>query len=151
LTSIGSRIADFLNTTLTKWLLQEFSCESRFVPVSLRHYNGILVASTNDLPAQALQVSRFYKLEYNNDLIGKGYIGGDILYALEKAHPEYEYTALVRNSDSAAPVAAQYPKIRFAYGSFDDSNIIEEEASKADFVIRMDFHPFDLELVVDKA
>jgi len=65
-----------------------------------------------------------------------GYIGGDILYALEHAHPDWEVTALVRNSDKGATVAASYPKIRFAYGSLDDHDVLEEEASKADIVIR---------------
>jgi hypothetical protein len=43
----------------------------------------------------------------------------------------------VRNSDKAAPVAAAYPKIHFAYGSLEDHDVLEEEASKADIVIRM--------------
>ncbi|KUJ16152.1 NAD(P)-binding protein [Mollisia scopiformis] len=64
-----------------------------------------------------------------------GYIGGDALYALEKAHPDYEYTAIVRNSDKGAPVAAVYPKIRLVYGTLDDSELIEEESARADIVI----------------
>ncbi|CAL3962818.1 unnamed protein product [Diplocarpon coronariae] len=64
-----------------------------------------------------------------------GYIGGDVLYALEKAHSEYEVTALVRNSDSAAKVAAAYPRIRFVYGSLEDSTLLEDASSKADIVI----------------
>jgi N-acetyl-gamma-glutamylphosphate reductase len=65
-----------------------------------------------------------------------GYIGGDILYALEHAHPEYEYSAIVRNSDRGAPVAAAYPKIRLVYGTLDDSALLEEESARADIVIR---------------
>jgi len=64
-----------------------------------------------------------------------GYIGGDALYALEKAHPEYEFTALVRNPDSGAKVVSVYPKIRLVYGNLDDSALLEEEAAKADIVI----------------
>ncbi|EKD21711.1 uncharacterized protein L3040_004934 [Drepanopeziza brunnea f. sp. 'multigermtubi'] len=64
-----------------------------------------------------------------------GYIGGDILYALEKAHPEYEITALVRNSDSGAKVAAAYPSVRFVYGNLESSELLEEECAKADLVI----------------
>lgn len=59
-----------------------------------------------------------------------GYIGGDALYAIAQAHPEYELTCLVRNSDKGvsftrsdiliapvaneiqALVAKQYPKAR---------------------------------------
>lgn len=58
------------------------------------------------------------------------------MYALYAAHPEYEYTVLVRNSDKGAVVAAAYPKIRMAYGTLDDSAVLEEEASKADIVVR---------------
>lgn len=65
-----------------------------------------------------------------------GYIGGDALYALQKAHPEYQYTALVRNSDRGVPVAAAFPSVRLVYGTLDDSKLLEEESSKADIVIR---------------
>ena len=68
-----------------------------------------------------------------------GYIGGDALYALEKAHPEYEYTALVRNSDRGAPVAAAFPKIRLVYGTLEDSKVLEEESARADVVLRKNF------------
>ncbi|KAF7869620.1 hypothetical protein EAF04_004404 [Stromatinia cepivora] len=64
-----------------------------------------------------------------------GYTGGDALCALYNAHPDWEYTALVRNSDKAAPVAAAFPKVRFTYGTLDDASIIEQEAAKADIVL----------------
>jgi len=64
-----------------------------------------------------------------------GYIGGDALYALYKTHPEYEYSALVRNSDKGAPVAAAFSKIRLVYGTLDDASILEEETAKADIVL----------------
>ncbi|KAI5245573.1 NAD(P)-binding protein [Aureobasidium subglaciale] len=63
-----------------------------------------------------------------------GYIGGDALYAIVKAHPEYEITALVRNSDKGAQVAVDYPKVRLVYGDLDSSDLIEEESQKADVV-----------------
>lgn len=65
-----------------------------------------------------------------------GYTGGDALYSLYNKHPDWEYTAFVRDSDRAAPVAAAFPKVRFAYGTLEDAAIIEEEASKADIVLR---------------
>jgi len=58
------------------------------------------------------------------------------LHALYTAHPEYEYAILVRNSDKGAVVASEYPKVRLVYGGLDDYEILEEEASKADIVIR---------------
>lgn len=59
-----------------------------------------------------------------------------MLYELEKAHPEYDYTALVRDSDRGAVVAAAYPKIRLVYGTLDDAQVLEEESARADIVIR---------------
>ncbi|KAH7355009.1 hypothetical protein BKA65DRAFT_452177 [Rhexocercosporidium sp. MPI-PUGE-AT-0058] len=64
-----------------------------------------------------------------------GYIGGDVMYAFHKSHPEYEYTALVRNSDKGAQVAASFPSVRLVYGTLDDSKLLEEESSKADIII----------------
>ncbi|KAF2835275.1 NAD(P)-binding protein [Patellaria atrata CBS 101060] len=64
-----------------------------------------------------------------------GYIGGDGFYALATAHPEYEYTALVRTTDKGAKVAAQFPSVRLVYGGLDDHDLLVEEASKADIVI----------------
>ncbi|KAI1392683.1 NAD(P)-binding protein [Hypoxylon trugodes] len=64
-----------------------------------------------------------------------GYIGGDALYSLVKAHPEYEYTLLVRNEERGKPVAAAYPNARLVYGTLDDSEVIEKEAAAADIVV----------------
>lgn len=65
-----------------------------------------------------------------------GYIAGDALYVLNKAHPEYEYTALVRSQEKADKVRAAYPKINIVLGGLDDSSLLEEEAAKADVVLR---------------
>lgn len=64
-----------------------------------------------------------------------GYIGGDAFYAIEKSHPEYEFTCLVRNSDKGAQVAKDYPKVHLVYGDLDSSDLIEEESKKADIVL----------------
>ncbi|GAB7349815.1 hypothetical protein MBLNU459_g0523t1 [Dothideomycetes sp. NU459] len=63
-----------------------------------------------------------------------GYIGGDALYAIVEAHPEYAITALVRNSQKGALIAKQYPKIKLVYGDLDSEELIEEESRKADIV-----------------
>jgi hypothetical protein len=70
-----------------------------------------------------------------------GYIGGDILYALEKAHPEYHYTAIVRDATRGATVASLYPHIHLVYGTLEDSELLEQESSRADIVIRMPSFP----------
>ncbi|KAI0169147.1 NAD(P)-binding protein [Hypoxylon sp. FL1284] len=64
-----------------------------------------------------------------------GYVGGDALYALTKAHPDYEYSLLVRNEERGKPVAAAYPNARLVYGGLDDIDIIKKEAAAADIVI----------------
>jgi N-acetyl-gamma-glutamylphosphate reductase len=69
-----------------------------------------------------------------------GYIGGDVLYTITRAHPEFEYAALVRGAKGAV-VAAAYPKIRIVNGSLDDAVIIEEESAKADIVIGVQCRP----------
>lgn len=53
-----------------------------------------------------------------------------------KAHPDWEITASVRNSDKGAQIAAIFPKIKLVYGDLDSTAMIEEEASKADIVYR---------------
>lgn len=53
-----------------------------------------------------------------------------------EAHPEWEITASVRNSDKGAQVAALYPHVKLVYGDLDAVDMIEEEASKADIVYR---------------
>jgi N-acetyl-gamma-glutamylphosphate reductase len=65
-----------------------------------------------------------------------GYIGGDALYEIAQAHPDYEITALVRNSDKGAKVAKVYPRIRLVYGDLDSADLIATEAQKADIVLR---------------
>jgi N-acetyl-gamma-glutamylphosphate reductase len=65
-----------------------------------------------------------------------GYIGGDALYEITQAHPDYEITALVRNSDKGAKVAKVNPSIRLVYGDLDSSDLITAEAQKADIVLR---------------
>lgn len=49
-------------------------------------------------------------------------------------HPEWELTALVRNSDKGAKVAAVYPTVRLVYGDLDAVGLIEEEAANSDIV-----------------
>ena len=68
-----------------------------------------------------------------------GYIGGDAIYAIANAHPEYEFTCLVRNSDKGAQVAKDYPKFKLVYGSLDDVDLIEEESKRADIVLSESF------------
>ncbi|KAJ5752094.1 hypothetical protein N7520_009011 [Penicillium odoratum] len=63
-----------------------------------------------------------------------GYIGGDGLYAISNAHPDWELSALVRSKEKAAVLSSKYPKIRVVHGDLDSSDIIEEEVKKADIL-----------------
>lgn len=74
---------------------------------------------------------------YNRSTGATGYIGGDALYAIVHAHPEYEIACLVRNSDQGAHVASQFSKVRLVYGDLDSSELLEVEAKDADIVLRM--------------
>ena len=65
-----------------------------------------------------------------------GYIGGDVLHALKLAFPQFEYTALLRDSAKADQITKAYPDVRVVHGDLDATSLIEEEARRADIVIR---------------
>ncbi|KAL4762439.1 uncharacterized protein BDW70DRAFT_166901 [Aspergillus foveolatus] len=64
-----------------------------------------------------------------------GYIGGEVLHALDNTHPEYEIAALIRSAEKASKVVAAYPRVKVISGNLDDTSIIEEQAKKSDIVI----------------
>ncbi|KAB8277021.1 hypothetical protein BDV30DRAFT_205698 [Aspergillus minisclerotigenes] len=64
-----------------------------------------------------------------------GYIGGDVFYAVHQAHPDWQYSLLVRSKDKAAQVTSKYPNVRIVLGDLDSSNIIEEEVKNADIIL----------------
>ncbi|KAL4814711.1 hypothetical protein BDW67DRAFT_186509 [Aspergillus spinulosporus] len=67
-----------------------------------------------------------------------GYIGGEVLHALDNTHPEYEIAALIRSAEKASKVVAAFPRVKVVSGDLDDTSVIEEEAKKSDVVIRSD-------------
>ncbi|GAB7359815.1 hypothetical protein MBLNU230_g6983t1 [Neophaeotheca triangularis] len=65
-----------------------------------------------------------------------GYIGGDALYQLHTEHGDkLEYAVLVRTQDKADKVKTAYPNVEIVLGGLDDSDLLEEQAAKADIVI----------------
>ncbi|CAK7226297.1 hypothetical protein SCUCBS95973_006153 [Sporothrix curviconia] len=67
-----------------------------------------------------------------------GYIGGDAFYALYDAHPEYDYTLLVRSQDRADVVTQTFPdaeSIHFVFGNLDSAAVISAAAAAADVVL----------------
>lgn len=65
-----------------------------------------------------------------------GYVGGQFLYDLCSKYPEYQVVALVRTEEKRAKVVNIHPAITLLIGDLDTSDIIVEESSKADVVLR---------------
>nr|A0A411KUU5.1 RecName: Full=Oxidase ucsJ; AltName: Full=UCS1025A pyrrolizidinone biosynthesis cluster protein J [Acremonium sp.]QBC88154.1 UcsJ [Acremonium sp.] len=63
-----------------------------------------------------------------------GYIGGDAIYALLSASPEYEVSCLVRSGAKATELVARHPSVRIVDGTLDDLELLEEAAANADIV-----------------
>ena len=82
-------------------------------------------------PAQSISANHI-----TNRTGASGYIGGEVLHVLQTAHPEYEFTVLLRNKEKADQVVNAYPKVRVVLGDLDSSALLEEEAHKADVVVR---------------
>ena len=72
----------------------------------------------------------------NSSTGATGYIGGEVLHALQHAHPDYEIAALIRDKEKATKVLAAFPKVRVVLADLDNVDIIEEESRKANIVIR---------------
>jgi len=74
----------------------------------------------------------------------KGYIGGDVFYTLREAHPELEYTLIVRSEERAKAVRQKYPdeKIRIVFGNY--LEMLEDEAYKTDIIVRKFLSLFSL-------
>lgn len=69
-----------------------------------------------------------------------GYIGGQVLHELTRAHPDYSIAALVRNRETARGISDTFPTIRTVVGDLDDAELVEREASEANVVLRMFEH-----------
>jgi hypothetical protein len=65
-----------------------------------------------------------------------GYIAGDALHAIYQEHPDFEYSLLVRSKEKSEQVKKSYPTARIVLGDLDSSSLLEEEAAKADVVLR---------------
>lgn len=73
-----------------------------------------------------------------NSTGGTGYIGGSVLHTIVTAHPEYDVTVLLRKVPGA--FSSTYPKVKIVQGDYDSFDVLAEEASKADIVVRRVFH-----------
>lgn len=64
---------------------------------------------------------------------GTGYIGGSVLHTLSTAHPEWNFTVLLRKTPEA--FASTYPAIKVIQGDYDSSELIAAAAQDADIVV----------------
>jgi hypothetical protein len=58
------------------------------------------------------------------------------LHVLTNAHPDWEYTCLVRTDEKAKKVKEAYPSVKIVLGDLDASDVLEREAAEADIVLR---------------
>ncbi|KAK0744877.1 hypothetical protein B0T21DRAFT_280338 [Apiosordaria backusii] len=70
---------------------------------------------------------------------GTGYIGGSVLDAIVRQHPEYNITVLLRNIPEN--FTSKYPGVKIAQGDFDNTALIADTAAEADIVIRSKHEP----------
>ncbi|RMZ20688.1 hypothetical protein D0859_15305, partial [Hortaea werneckii] len=64
-----------------------------------------------------------------------GYIGGDFLHAISKAHPRVAVTALVRQESKAARLKELYPQVEVVEGDLDNADVLVKASSEADIVL----------------
>ena len=64
-----------------------------------------------------------------------GYVGGQVLHALQEAHPEYDIAVLVRDSQKGEKISQAYPKLRIVLGDLDSTSLIDQEVHKADIIV----------------
>ena len=69
-----------------------------------------------------------------------GYVGGDVLYRLQRSSLAKSHLAcLVRDVSKARKLSGAYPDIEIVQGSLDDSKLVEQEARKADVVLSLSY------------
>jgi uncharacterized protein YbjT (DUF2867 family) len=65
-----------------------------------------------------------------------GYVGGQVLHALQQSNTKYDISVLVRDAEKASKVSAAYRQVCIVLADLDNSKVIEDEARKANVVIR---------------
>jgi N-acetyl-gamma-glutamylphosphate reductase len=63
-----------------------------------------------------------------------GYIGGDALYAIATAHPDFHITCLARDEEKGRQITKAFPDVKIIIGDLDSSAILEKESAAADIV-----------------
>ncbi|KAI8309256.1 hypothetical protein K4K61_001949 [Colletotrichum sp. SAR11_59] len=109
---------------------------SRTPPVFLAPGDDLRIVMSHGLGSL---VNKVFTFVCENDIAQRatGYIGGDFLYAAYHAHPEWSFSALVRNQEKAAILRDAFPNIRPVLGDLDSTDVLREEASAADIVLHL--------------
>ena len=68
-----------------------------------------------------------------------GYLGGHTITRVMEKHPQWNIVALIRSEEQKKIVQARWPKIEVVIGDLDNRDLLIEEGSKADVVLRMRF------------
>jgi uncharacterized protein YbjT (DUF2867 family) len=66
-----------------------------------------------------------------------GYVGGHTIGLLVEKHPQWNIVLLVRNEEQKKLVLARWPNIETVIGDMGNRQLMIDEASKADVVLRM--------------
>lgn len=66
-----------------------------------------------------------------------GFVGGSVLSALYRAHPEIRITALVRKESDAAKLQSAFPNLSIIIGTLSSLSLLTSNAAAADIVIHM--------------
>ncbi|KAK7193459.1 hypothetical protein DPSP01_000021 [Paraphaeosphaeria sporulosa] len=64
-----------------------------------------------------------------------GYVGGDALHTILQAHPDWQYSFLVRDRTRLGSIANEYPSIRVVVGDLSKIELLKSEAAAADIVL----------------
>lgn len=64
-----------------------------------------------------------------------GYIGGDFLYTISQAHPEYAISVLVRREETIPRIKKSYPSVEIVVGDLDEGERLAAAAQDADIVL----------------
>ena len=64
-----------------------------------------------------------------------GYVGGDALYVITKAHPDWAYSFLVRDENRGKALKTWLPSARLVYGDLSKLELLEAESTAADIVL----------------
>lgn len=101
--------------------------------IHLRHYHLVLYIQHSFLSNRQKHYDKMTPKVFATGVTG--YVGGDVLHTILQAHPDWQYSFLVRNRTRLGSLAKDYPSIRVVEGDLGDLDILKSEAASADIVL----------------